>query len=145
MKKLLLSILLSLITRMGWAQSERELRGQVSDSKTQEPIFNVNVHLFNTNLQTTTTADGYFTISNPALGQQVVVISFTRYSTRALPVLIEEGSLDLVTIYLEEDVTTEMQMSRITLTENEFGDVNTGSVTTSDLLQASCDQFQQIA
>lgn len=145
MKKLLLSIFLSLITLMGWAQSERELRGQVLDSKTQEPIYNVNVHLFNTNLQTTTTADGYFTISNPALGQQVVVISFTGYTTQSLPVLIEEGSLDLGTIYLEEDVTTEMQMSLITLTENDLGDDNTGSETTSGLLQASRDQFQQIA
>src|SRR5690606_37185839 len=38
-----------------------------------------------------------------------------------------------------------MQMSLITLTENDLGDDNTGSETTSGLLQASRDQFQQIA
>lgn len=145
MKKLLFSIFLSLFTLLSWAQSERELRGQVLDTKTQKPIVNATVALFNTNLNTLTSTSGEFVITNPPTGRQVVTITFTGYTTKTMPVEIEESSLDLGIIYLEEDVTEEMQLSLITLTENDLGDDNTGSETTSGLLQASRDVFEQIA
>lgn len=145
MKKLLFSIFLSLFTLLTWAQGERELRGQVLDSKTQKPIVNATVALFNTNLSTTTSAEGVFVITNPALGKQVVTINFTGYTNKTMPVEIEESSLDLGNIFLEEDEASEIQLSLITLTENDLGDDNTGSETTSGLLQASRDVFEQIA
>lgn len=145
MKKLLFSIFLSLFTLISWAQSERELRGQVLDSKTQKPIVNANVALFNTNLNALTDTEGVFVIVNPSQGRQVVTITFTGYTTKTMPVEIEESSLDLGSIYLEEDESSEMQLSLITLTENDLGDDNTGSETTSGLLQASRDVFEQIS
>jgi len=54
-------------------------------------------------------------------------------------------SLDLGTILLEEDMTTELQLSLVTLTESDLGDDNSGSENTSGLLQASRDVFQQVA
>ncbi len=128
-----------------WAQ-ETELRGLVVDAKTQKPLFNVTANLTNTNLSATTNEEGTFVITNPTAGSQVLLINFTGYTQKrfALEVSTTE-SIDLGTIYLEEDLTSEQQLSLITLTENDLGDDNSGSETTSGLLQASRDAFQQAA
>ena len=145
MKKLLLSIFLVLITLTTWAQST-ELRGVVVDSKSQLPLFNVTASLSNTNLSANTNEQGEFVIANPASGNQTLLINFTGYIQKRFVLEITIGqTIDLGTIYLEEDVTTEQQLSLITLTENDLGDDNSGSETTSGLLQASRDAFQQAA
>ena len=56
-----------------------------------------------------------------------------------------ENSIDLGTITLGEDITSELQLSLVTLTENDLGDDNSGSENTSGILQASRDAFQQVA
>ena len=145
MKKLLLSIFLVLVTLTTWAQSTT-LRGVVVDTKTQQPLFNVTADLTNTNLSATTNQQGEFVIANPTVGNQVLLINFTGYvQKRFVLEIAADQDIDLGTIYLEEDVTTEQQLSLITLTENDLGDDNSGSETTSGLLQASRDAFQQAA
>lgn len=145
MKKLLLSIFFVLFTLTTWAQSTT-LRGVVVDTNTQQPLLNATANLINTNLSATTNQQGEFTISNPTPGSQVLIINFTGYLQKRFALEITEGeNIDLGTIYLEEDVTTEQQLSLITLTENDLGDDNSGSETTSGLLQASRDAFQQAA
>jgi len=145
MKKLLLSIFFVLLTLTSWAQSTT-LRGIVVDAKTQKPLWNVTANLTNTNLSTTTNEHGEFVIPNPTPGSQVLLVNFTGYIQKrfALDISAEED-VDLGTIYLEEDVTAEQQLSLITLTETDLGDDNSGSETTSGLLQASRDAFQQAA
>lgn len=145
MKKLLLSIFFVFLTLTTWAQSTT-LRGIVVDAKTQKPLLNVTADLTNTNLSTTTNEQGEFVIANPTPGSQVLLINFTGYIQKrfALDISAEED-VDLGTIYLEEDVTAEQQLSLITLTETDLGDDNSGSETTSGLLQASRDAFQQAA
>lgn len=145
MKKLLFSTFLVLITISTWAQSTA-LRGIVVDAKTQQPLFNVTANLANTNLSATTNHQGEFEIANPTLGNQVLYINFTGYVEKRFTLdITTEADVDLGTIYLEEDVTAEQQLSLITLTENDLGDDNSGSETTSGLLQASRDAFQQAA
>lgn len=145
MKKLLLSIFLVLATLTTWAQST-ELRGVVVDSKSQLPLFNVTASLSNTNLSANTNEQGEFIISNPAPGNQTLLINFTGYlEKRFVLEITTDQTVDLGTIYLEEDLTTEQQLSLITLTEIDLGDDNSGSETTSGLLQASRDAFQQAA
>lgn len=145
MKKLLLSIFFVFLTLTTWAQNTT-LRGIVVDAKTQKPLLNVTADLTNTNLSTTTNEQGEFVIANPTPGSQVLLINFTGYIQKrfALDISAEED-VDLGTIYLEEDVTAEQQLSLITLTETDLGDDNSGSETTSGLLQASRDAFQQAA
>jgi len=145
MKKLLLSIFFVLLTLTTWAQSTT-LRGIVVDAKTQKPLLNVTANLANTNLSTTTNEQGEFVIANPTPGSQVLLINFTGYIQKRFAMDISaEEDVDLGTIYLEEDVTAEQQLSLITLTETDLGDDNSGSETTSGLLQASRDAFQQAA
>src|SRR5690606_28120273 len=143
MKKLLLSIFLVLATLTTWAQST-ELRGVVVDSKSQLPLFNVTASLSNTNLSANTNEQGEFIISNPAPGNQTLLINFTGYlEKRYVLEITTDQTVDLGTIYLEEDLTTEQQLSLITFVEIYLGDDNSGSETTSGLLQASRDAFQQ--
>ncbi len=145
MKKLLLSTLLVLFTLTTWAQST-VLRGVVVDSKTQQPLFKVTADLANTNLTTTTNEEGEFVINNPVSGKQVLLITYTGYLQKRFVLdITADQDTDLGTISLEEDVTVEQQLSLITLTENDLGDDNSGSETTSGLLQASRDAFQQAA
>ncbi|MBS7320173.1 MAG: carboxypeptidase-like regulatory domain-containing protein [Myroides sp.] len=145
MKKLLLGIFFVLFSLTTWAQSTT-LRGVVVDATTQQPLFNATANLTNTNLSATTNELGEFTISNPTSGSQVLLINFTGYlQKRFVLEIAADADIDLGTIYLEEDVTTEQQLSLITLTESDLGDDNSGSETTSGLLQASRDAFQQAA
>ena len=145
MKKFLLSLFLMLFSLATWAQSTT-LRGTVVDSKSQKPLFNATAQLANTNLSTTTNEQGEFVITNPTPGEQILLIRFTGYVQKSFTLtIVADNSIDLGTIDLEEDVTAEQQLSLITLTESDLGDDNSGSETTSGLLQATRDVFQQAA
>ncbi len=146
MKKLFFGIFLMLFTLSSWAQSMYEINGKVVDETTQKPLQNVTASLANTNQSVTTNANGEFTFTIPSNGSQRLVLTFTGYLTKTLPFEIDvENSIDLGTITLGEDITSELQLSLVTLTENDLGDDNSGSENTSGLLQASRDAFQQVA
>ena len=146
MKKLLLSIFLSLFALTVWAQSGYEVSGVLVDAKTQKPLVNATASILNTNLSTSTDATGRFVIAQPVDGAQRIQFVFTGYTAKTLPVeIVKDQSLDLGIIGLDEDITSELQLSLITLTENDLGDDNSGSETTAGLLQASRDAFQQAA
>jgi len=145
MKRLLLSIFLILFKQAVWAQNT-ELRGKVVDSKTQQPLVNATAALINTNLSETTNEEGLFRILNPSSGNQTLLIRLPGYIQKSFYLeLNNDKNLDLGLIYLEEDVTVEQQLSLIILTENDLGNDNSGSETTSGLLQATRDAFQQAA
>lgn len=146
MKKLILGIFLMLFTLSSWAQSTYEISGRVIDTKTQKPLQNVAASLANTNQSVTTNSNGEFSITNPVTGSHRLILSFTGYTNKSMPVEIESGkSIDLGNINLDEDITSESQLGLVTLTESDLGDDNSGSESTSGLLQASRDAFQQVA
>lgn len=145
MKKIALSLYLVLCCLSVWGQST-ELRAKVVDLKTQQPLANATATIVNTNLSATTDLDGLFILADPPTGNQVLLIGLTGYLHKSFTLEISSfENIDLGTIFLEEDFTTEQQLSLITLTENDLGDDNSGSETTSALLQATRDAFQQAA
>lgn len=145
MGKLLLSITLMLCCSSLFAQST-EIRGIVVDHKTEQPLMFAAVSLIHTNISTTTDLEGVFVITDPPPGNQLLTIQLNGYLQRNYTLeIIESENIDLGTVFLEEDVTVEQQLSLITLTENDLGDDNSGSETTSSLLQATRDAFQQAA
>src|SRR5690606_32701976 len=102
------------------------------------------ITLQSTNQTATTNAEGSFILENVAEGEQFIIVSSTGYSTRIYPVEISKGeTIDLGIIMLSEDITSEQELSIITLTDNDLGDDNSGSENTAGLLQASKDPFQQ--
>ena len=146
MRKLVISTLFVMQVFFVFAQTTTGITGKVVDSKTQKPLQNVVASIQNTNQTTFTDAAGVFIFKELTKGSQLLQIKSAGYKDQLLSVDVESGKiLDLGVIVLEEDITSEQQLSLITITENDLGDDNSGSESTSGLLQASRDAFQQAA
>ncbi|WP_321539637.1 carboxypeptidase-like regulatory domain-containing protein [Flavobacterium piscinae] len=114
------------------------------DSKTQKPLQSVIVTIQNTSLMKLTASDGAFVFENVPQGSQLLQIKSEGYSQQLLNIELTSGEvLDLGIIVLEFDITSEQQLSLITITENDLGDDNSGSESTAGLLQATRDAFLQ--
>lgn len=146
MKKVVISILLVMQAVFAVAQSGTGITGKVVDSKTQKPLQNVIATIQNTNLTQLTDVTGKFTFDDVEAGNKLLQIKSTGYKDQLLPVVFVSGKIiDLGIVVLEEDISSEQELSLITITENDLGDDNSGSESTSGLLQASRDAFQQSA
>jgi len=146
MKKLVISTFLVMQVLFSFAQSTTGITGKVVDSKTQKPLQNVVASIQNTSLTSLTNGAGVFVFKDVEKGSQLLQIKTSGYKDQLLSVDVEAGKmLDLGIIVMEEDVTSEQQLSLITITDNDLEDDNSGSENTSGLLQASRDVFQQTA
>ncbi|MES2410101.1 MAG: carboxypeptidase-like regulatory domain-containing protein [Bacteroidota bacterium] len=146
MKKLVISTLFVMQVLFSFAQTTTAVTGKVVDSKTQKPLQNVVASMQNTSLTALTDGMGVFTFKDAPKGSQLIQIKSAGFKDQLITVDVEQGkSLDLGVIVLEEDITSEQQLSLITITENDLGDDNSGSESTAGLLQASRDVFQQAA
>jgi hypothetical protein len=146
MKKLVISTLLVMQALFSFVQAQTGITGKVVDSKTQKPLENVVTSIQNTNLTQLTNNVGQFTYDNVPAGDHLLQVKSAGYRDQLLPVKVAENKIiDLGTIVLEEDITSEQELSLITITENDLGDDNSGSESTAGLLQASRDAFQQAA
>ncbi len=146
MKKLVISTLFVMQVVFVFAQTVTGVTGKVVDSKTLKPLQNVVVVILNSPFTELTDAAGKFTFKEAAVGSQLLQVKTQGYTDQMIPVEITAGKLlDLGLVLFAEDQTQEQQLSLITITENDLGDDNSGSESTSGLLQASRDVFQQAA
>lgn len=146
MRKIILSTLFVMQVLFAFAQTPTGVAGKTVDSKTQKPLANVVVSIQNTNLTMFTDASGSFRFDEVAVGDQLLQVRSTGFRDQLIPIKIESGKmLDLGVVIMEEDQTSEQQLSLITITENDLGDDNSGSESTAGLLQATRDAFQQSA
>jgi hypothetical protein len=129
-----------------FAQQATGISGKVIDSKTQEPLSYVVVSIQNTSLMQLTTTEGKFGFENLPQGDQLLFLHSQGYKELLFPVTIIAGQmLDLGVLVLEEDQTSEQEVSVIALLESDLNDDNSSSENTSGLLQSSKDAFQQAA
>ncbi|NGY36633.1 TonB-dependent receptor [Flavobacterium sp. XN-5] len=146
MKKVLLTVFVVFQLGFTFAQNKTGILGIVLDAKTQLPLAFVTVSIQNTNAMQLTAADGKFSFEENSGGDQLLLFRSQGYKDALIPVTIEAGKLlDLGTIMLEEDEISDQQRSLIRLFENDLTDDNSGSESTSGLLQSSKDAFQQAA
>ena len=146
MKKLVLSTLLVLQAVFVFAQQNPALKGKVIDAKSQKPLQNVVATIQSTNQSALTDFDGNFVFQSLPAGEQVLVVKSTGYNQQTFVLEPNNGEpLDLGVVVLEEDITSEQQLSLVTITENDLGEDNSGSESTSGLLQATRDTYQQAA
>jgi len=145
MKKLVISILFVMQVVFAFAQQGSLVKGKVVDSKTQKPLQNVVATLRNTTFTTLTNSDGIFVFESAPAGTSLLEITSTGYTRQILSIEVDGEPLDIGLVVLEEDITSEQQLSLITITENDLGDDNSGSESTAGLLQATRDVFQQAA
>jgi hypothetical protein len=145
MKRLLLSILFLIPTLVVFGQ-DASLQGKVIDSKTLKPISNVLLTIESTNDVKLSGTDGSFKFSKLPSGNHSLIVSYSGYTTQIFQLELTEGELlDLGTVVMEEDAKIEQQLSLVTITDNDLNDDGSGSESTSGLLQASRDSYQQAA
>ena len=129
-----------------FAQSATGVSGKVVDSKTQKPLVNVTVSLQNSTLFQLSDAEGRFALENTPAGNQFIQVKSSGYRDQLIQVEVIAGKMtDLGVVSFQEDQTIEQQLALVTITESDLGDDNSGSESTSGLLQASRDVFQQAA
>lgn len=146
MKKLVISTFFVMQVVFSFAQTATGISGKVVDSKTQRPLQNVVASIQNSVLTALTDGTGAFVFKDVPAGTQTLQIKSTGYKDQLLVVEVTKGKmLDLGVIVFEEDITSEQQLSLVTITENDLGDDNSGSESTSGLLQATRDTYQQSA
>lgn len=146
MKKAWLTLFVILQMGFTFAQNKTGISGIVLNAKTQLPLAYVVVSIQNTNAMQLTATDGRFRFDDLNVGDQLVLFHSQGYKDGLFPVTILAGQLlDLGTILLEEDEILDQQRSLIRLFENDLTDDNSGSESTSGLLQSSKDAFQQAA
>ncbi|QBN19401.1 carboxypeptidase-like regulatory domain-containing protein [Flavobacterium nackdongense] len=146
MKKIIFSTLFVLQIVFAIAQTTSGVTGKVVDSKTQKPMQSVIVSVQNTNLMQLSDSNGKFSFDKLDVGSQIIRIRTNSYKEQLLQIEIKPNELlDIGTVNLEEDITTEQQLTLITITDNDLSDDNSGSESTAGLLQASRDVFLQAA
>lgn len=142
MRKLLLGLFLFLQVHLSYAQ---QVTGKVVDAESSTPINAVLVSVNATNISTLTDNNGEFALSDLKEGQHSIVISYMGYLTKRLSFTLDGKNIDLGNIQLEQDVASMTQMGLISLSENDLGEDNSSSESSSSLLQASKNPFQQVA
>ena len=146
MKKLALSLLFLFQAVFVMAQNQSTVKGKVVDSKSQNPLGSVKVTIQSNEQFVITNQLGEFLIKGIADGNQILVVSTDGYTTQNFAIEVVAGqALDVGLMFLEEDITTEQQLSLVSITENDLGDDNSGSESTAGLLQSSRDAYQQAA
>ena len=129
-----------------WAQKLTGISGVVLDSKGQRPLANVVITIQNTNLMQLSTIEGKFEFSEVPTGDQYLLFKSQGFKEALVPVTITDNqNLDLGIIMLDEDQLADMQTGMVRLFENDLSEDNSGSESTSGLLQSSKDAFQQAA
>ena len=128
------------------AQNQSTVKGKVVDSKSQNPLGSVKVTIQSNEQFVITNQLGEFLIKGISAGDQILVVSVDGYNTQNFAIEVVAGqTLDVGLMFLEEDITSEQQLSLVTITENDLGDDNSGSESTAGLLQSSRDAYQQAA
>ena len=146
MKKLVLSLLFLFQAVFALSQNQSIVKGKVVDSKSQSPLGSVKVMIQSNEQFVTTNILGEFQISGISDGNQILVISVDGYNTQNFAIeVVPNQTLDVGLLFLDEDITSEQQLSLVTITENDLGDDNSGSESTAGLLQSSRDAYQQAA
>jgi hypothetical protein len=146
MRKFLLGVLFLLNSTFSFSQKTTGIKGKIIDSKTQKTLENVVVTIENTQLMQLTSSDGIFSFYTIQPGNQLLLLHSQGYKDILLSIIItKDQMLDLGAIPMEDNQIVEQQTGLITLLESDLSDDNSGSESTTGLLQSSRDAFQQAA
>lgn len=146
MKTLCLPLCFLLFSCLLFAQKETVISGKIIDAKSKNPLASVVVAIQNANTMQLTTSDGKFQLNTGLKGSQLLLFHNQGYKDKLVSVqILQNKTIDLGTIPLEEDDEAKEQASIISILDNDLDEDNSGSESTSGLLQASKDAFQQAA
>ncbi len=122
------------------AQELSVIVGKVLDSRLKEPISSCTVSIEDTQISTKFGSELELRPPISLLGPYTLNVSSPNFITKRIPIILENQVLDLGIIYLERDITFEKTDNLITLTDSDFSDEESTSMS-SGLLQATRDIF----
>lgn len=125
---------------MCFSQNTGWVQGIIMSDFEKALMANVIVSVEGTKISTTSTLDGVFRLETAMAGDYILNIFLADFVMKRIPILIEEGSLDIGKIYLEKDIIVEQKDNLITLTDAELFDDEINS-SSAGLLQATRDVF----
>lgn len=135
MKKLFWAILLVIISTGAILAQTGNIRGNIYDKDTGEPISFATVVLEGTTMGATTNLEGFYNISNVPVGEYNLVATFIGYDSLAYDVTVKsggiiyqsfyllEGGIQLTTVQVsaeKEKARNEVNISSVTLTPKQI-------------------------
>lgn len=122
-----------------WSQDKYILTGTIVSQRTENPVTQAEIAIVGFNNLVRTQENGSFKITTTKK-EILLRISSPDYLPKQIPIIFTLDRLNLGTIMLEEDITSERTTNLITLTDNELTDDGIAS-NPSGLLQATRDLF----
>jgi len=121
------------------------VKGVVVDSHSENPIEHIEVFLDSKLIGTKTAANGAFTIKNISNGGHILSLKLEGYETQKFPIQFTGKVIDLGTILFYKKKVAQIDISVITLSDDELNADTASSDNISGLLQASKDIFLRTA
>jgi len=118
MKKIIATLLLSLVCFVGFAQNS--IKGVVVDGNDEKPIKGVAVIIRDASTRVLTNDNGEFIIENLANGDYILEVSFQGYESQNFPVQLSGLPVDLGTIYFYKDLEELTDISIVNITDDEL-------------------------
>ena len=125
--------------------SQNVIRGIIIDNNSEKPLSEVLISIKNTIFTTKTDLNGAFHIKALSKGNYILEIKFNGFETQNLPLELSNNTLDLGVILLFRDFTDELDLSIITISDDELNNDASAADNISGLLQASKDIFLRTA
>lgn len=121
------------------------VKGIVIDNNTEKPLVNVAIHVKNTIINKKTQLNGGFIIDKLSNGNYLLEIKLNGYETQVFPIQLNGKLIDLGTISLFKNITEDLDLSLITITDDELNDDASAADNIAGLLQATKDVFLRTA
>jgi hypothetical protein len=125
--------------------SQNSIKGIVLENNSKKPLSNVLVSIKNTIVTDKTDAKGAFLIKNIANGNYLLEIKLLGFESQSFPIELANNTLDLGVILCFRDITEELDLSVITISEDQLSTDASAADNISGLLQASKDIFLRTA
>jgi hypothetical protein len=144
MKKFTLMQLL-FIFFMNTMSAQNIVKGIIVDSDFEKPLKGVALSITNMRIRLTTDSNGVFMIKNIPNGSYIVEIKFKEYETQNFPIELSGETIDLGIIFMYKDFSLDLDLSLITLTDDELNDDASAADNIAGLLQATRDIYLRTA
>ncbi len=112
-KRIIIGMCLTVCTMQVWAQ---QIKGVVSDSKTNETLIGALIAVEGSDRKAVTDIEGAFTIDGLKPGMHTLSISYIGYKSMQLQVETQKGNVQVVKIALNPD---DQQLDEVTVTASE--------------------------
>ncbi|CAM3450970.1 carboxypeptidase-like regulatory domain-containing protein [Zobellia roscoffensis] len=123
-----------------WTQTSRFVLGEILSLRSKTPIVNAKISLEGLMVSSRSDDNGKFMLSVPDAGEYILFIEAAEYTVKRLPISIANESLDLGTLFVEQDLQIEQSDNLISLSDSELLDDEVSS-NSSGLLRATRDLF----